>query len=492
MKELDMIKLNDIPDEPSDELKSRTLAAMRAIEEKKTQRKVPVWRKIAVCAAMFCAALVLMGAGVKVFDYLTFVPGMGIVTADQAEVYTLEHVVEAGRYRIEAASMIPVTEGEHEGMWEVTVLTDMDVPVDFAKNPNIVTPITLLTASGESYSLKCRGGSSDAKFVGYADIDGAGDYTLMWYNEEYTITMKSIENSVWANYSYPICDGITVIAFPLAEGSDKLVFDIIVEPESENMEFWASHCESIQYHMTSLPGSITVTDVEGKVYTVGGQRLSSVDIPVSEMEHGVNSLLNFKYESYLRLNEPLTAEVAKIEINEIALVFNGIDDGVGVYTVTIPEAEETIPGENLPNGGVFLDEHGVKAAFDTMYAGAASNAGEEYEIIFRGAPAEVNFEETSVKEAAAYLSYIEPKNLADRYSWDMYQGSTVGNPEGADAHIVMTYKKSIRGYGDKKIRKYTGTLDLGFGEEVYMKLQALTLIIDGNWTIDFTAPKATE
>ena len=63
MKELDMIRLNDIPDEPSAELNARTLAAMRAAEEKKTQRKVPAWRKIAVCAAMFCAALVLMGAG---------------------------------------------------------------------------------------------------------------------------------------------------------------------------------------------------------------------------------------------------------------------------------------------------------------------------------------------------------------------------------------------------------------------------------------------
>ena len=142
MKELDMIRLNDIPDEPSAELKARTLAAMRAAEDKKTQRKSPVWRKIAVCAAMFCAALVLMGAGVKVFEYLTFVPGMGIVTADQAEVYTLEHAVEAGDYRIEAASMIPVTEGEHEGMWEVTVLTDIEVPKGYPENPDLMKPMS--------------------------------------------------------------------------------------------------------------------------------------------------------------------------------------------------------------------------------------------------------------------------------------------------------------------------------------------------------------
>ena len=46
MKELDMIRIEDMKDEPSRELNERTLAAMRAAEEKKTRKKVPAWRPL--------------------------------------------------------------------------------------------------------------------------------------------------------------------------------------------------------------------------------------------------------------------------------------------------------------------------------------------------------------------------------------------------------------------------------------------------------------
>ena len=483
MKELDMIRLNDIPDEPSAELKERTLAAMREAEKKKTQRKVPAWRKIAVCAAMFCAALVLMGAGVKVFEYLTFVPGMGIVTADQAEVYTLERVVEAGNYRIEAASMIPVTEGEHRGMWEVTLLTDLGVPNGWAENPDLIPPMILETPDDE-YILGFSGGSTlGARFTGYADIVGEGEYTLKRENESFAISMKSMENSAWANYSYPVSDGITAIAFPLTEDSEYLVFDIILEPQSKNMEFWASHCESI----LCTPRNVIVTDADGNRYNVNGGGSRSVGIPDSERDYGLNSLLSYKFETILSMDVPLAADVVSIEIDQIKLQFLNIGD-IGTYTVTVPEIGETVYGTDLPNNGVFLDTHGVKSVFKEMYTDI-DKLNNRYVIYHRANTESLSFEE-NVTSSFLSLGYIETKNMMGAERWQYHAGGSEGYPVDAEnTKFDRLFSKDILGYGDKKNR--SGTTQVTFGDEVTLRLNELWLYIDGNWTIDFTAPAET-
>lgn len=483
MKELDMIRLNDISDEPSAELNARTLAAMRAAEEKKTQRKVPAWRKIAVCAAMFCAALVLMGAGVRVFEYLTYVPGMGIVTADQAEVYTLEHVVKAGGYRIEAVSMIPADTPDHKGEWQVTVLTNMEVPQGFHENPALVKPMVLAAEDGD-VSLTCSGGSGiGARFTGYIKEAGEGEHTLRWFGKDHVITMKSMENSVWANYSYPVDQGMTVIAFPLAEGSRFMVFDVILDPESENMAYWASHSESIWY----TPSRITITDTDGNTYIAPNTSGSSVSIPESELKYGVNSLLTYKMETILTLERELKAPIARIELGRIELKFQGIS-GTGFYTVTVPELDEVIDGADLPNGGVFHDSHGVKVQFDSLtswvYEGDNS-----YEIWFTGEYPTMSFEENVVK-AWVIPAYIRPDDIGTAKDWEYYRGSA-GNVynEEEKVGVDFNFQKDITGYGDRKIR--TGTIDVTFGDEIAMCIDGLNLTVEGNWIIDFTAPAET-
>ena len=102
-------EIRDLTAVPSDELNERTLAAMKQAEFRKTKKKIPLARRITVCAALFCAALVLMGAGVRIFEYLTFVPGMGIVTADQEEVFTLTKTVSAAIRKL--TGIIPVEVG---------------------------------------------------------------------------------------------------------------------------------------------------------------------------------------------------------------------------------------------------------------------------------------------------------------------------------------------------------------------------------------------
>ena len=124
-------EIRDLTAVPSDELNERTLAAMRTAEQRKTVKKVPMKKRILVCAAVVCAALALTSAGVQLYQHLTFVPGMGVVTVaepekPEQESFTLARVVETDSYRIEAVSMIPAEDEEHAGMWEVTVLTDQE------------------------------------------------------------------------------------------------------------------------------------------------------------------------------------------------------------------------------------------------------------------------------------------------------------------------------------------------------------------------------
>ncbi|MBQ9717694.1 MAG: hypothetical protein IJV76_06845, partial [Clostridia bacterium] len=471
----------DLTAVPSDELNERTLTAMHAAEPRKTAKKIPLRKRIAVCAALFCAALVLMGAGVRIFEYLTFVPGMGIVTAKQEEVFTLEETVSAGGDRIEAASMIPAEDKEHEGMWEVTVLTNRDVPHDFFENPDCMPKMTLYGKDNEPYTLTCTGGNViGARYTGYAVIDPSeefSDYTLTWGGTDCTISMKSMENSVWANYAYPVSDGLTVIAFPLAEDSRYLVFDVILDPQSENMDYWATHSEVIHYH----PKSVTVTDAEGNSYVIHGAHGRSVTIPESEMEYGVNALVAYKMEYILTMDEPLAAEIVSIEVDNITVEFDCIKD-TGDYLVKIPELNETVPAENLPNAGILLDQYGIRFAVDEMTS-VIDELNNTYEILFRRIGAiEYDFEE-NVVYAKAGLGYIEPERADTADSMDIRGGGGHTERENENDPWTFNYTMSFNGTGDRRNRG----LDLTFGDNVWICLKRLFLEIDGNWHIDFTS-----
>jgi len=479
---MNKFNLPDIPDltaVPSAELNDRTLAAMHAANPRKTAKKFPLRKRIAVCAALFCAALALTGAGMRIFEYLTFVPGMGIVTAKQEEVFTLEQTVPAGGYRIEAASMIPAEDKEHEGMWEVTVLTNRDVPHDFFEHPDCMPDMTLYGMDNEPYSLECRGGSGvGARYTGYAVIDPYAeihDYTLNWDGTDCTLSMKSMENSVWANYAYPVSDGLTVIAFPLAENSQYLVFDVILEPQSENMEYWATHCESVWYNA----GMVSVTDTAGNEYHVFGQSGKSVTIPESERGNGVNALMAYKMEYILTMNEPLTAEIATIDLSDVSVIFDMIEDDAR-YLVEIPELDEVVPAQDLPDGGVFYDRYGIRLTFDDMTT-RIDKMNNTYDIVFhRDSETEFDFEE-NVTFVQVNLGWIEPERAASAERWDYHGGGRSGERGNTSIHIE--YSMPFHGAGDLRNKG----LDLTFGDEVLLRLNSISLKIDGDWHIDFTA-----
>ncbi len=461
MKELDMIRIEDMKDEPSRELNERTLAAMRAAEEKKTRKKVPAWRKFAVCAALFCSALVLMGAGVKVFEYLTYVPGMGVVTADQAEVYTLERVVEAGNYRIEAASMIPAEDEEHKGMWQVTVLTDMEVT---DSEPD--ETIRMISEDGNELTL-VHDGDSDLGTVysGYTETANDGSYILQTNEGEYALNMKNLENTAYAHYQYPVNSGLTVVAFPLAEGSERLIFDVLPDPNDENMMFWFEHSTGVIIQALDLK----VTDTQGNTYEQSGYRSQFIG-----MKLDMEKILSFDTETYLILDRKLEAPIASISMEGIRIIFEGLN-GLGKYAVTIPKYGETIMANAMPEHGVFINTHGIRAAFDSIN-GRFNEKRNSYEVYFTG--------DDAVCEFAPEDSYT---SIGLRYmssSGDWKDGESLKEENGK-----LGYHCLIEGNGDAEPKMQPLSAD--FGDTITVVPYTLYLTIDGSWIIDFTAPANT-
>ena len=474
MNEFNLPDIRDLTAIPSDELNARTLAAMRETEPRKTKTKIPLKKRVLICAAIVCLALALSSAGVQLYRHLTFVPGMGVVTITEPEkpekeVFTLAHVVETDCFRIEAVSMIPAEDAEHMGMWEVSVLTDQEV-----SGPSMI----LYGKDGIPYPLSCADYRNIGMvYTGYAVIDPASetpDYSLDWNNVTCTISLKNINDTVWANYQYPVCDGITAVLFPLAEGSPYLVFDVFLDPQSENMKFWAENSELIQYYALG----VTVTDAEGNTCTAPMQSGQSYLIPGTEPE--MFSLAGYKIENILTMDAPLAAEIAVIEVDKIEVNFRNIRNTVSCLT-EIPEPDETVPAEDLPNGGVFFDQSGIRILFDEMTT--RLNEEKAYEILFRREhPIGLDFEE-NVTDASFFPSYYEPEKAADRTN--LYTGGYFSEKNPETGSRIWYCSMPFHGTGKSQKKG----LPLTFGDDVLMCLNLLRLTIDGDWRIDFTAEK---
>lgn len=468
-------EIRDLTAVPSDELNERTLAAMHAAEQRKNAKKTkhPLRKTIGVCAALFCAASALTSAGVQLYQHLTFVPGMGVITVTEPEkpekeVYTLARVVETDSYRIEAVSMIPAEDEEHAGMWEVTVLTDQET-----SEPSMI----LYGKDNVPYKLSCgEYRNIGTVYTGYAVIDPASEteYSLHWKDTACTISLKNINDTAWANYRYPVCDGITAIVFPLAEGSPYLVFDVFFEPQSENMKFWTENAEMLQYFALG----VTVTDVEGNTYAAPRQSGQSYLMPGTEPE--IFSLAGYKVENILTMDAPPAAEIAEIKVDKIEINFRNISSSIHCIA-EIPEPDETVPAEALPNGGVFFEQSGIRIMFDEMTT--RLNDENTYEIVFRRAnPIGLDFEE-NVTDVSFFPSYYEPEKAAERAN--IYTGSYSSEKNSETGSRIWYCSMPIHGTGKSKKKG----LPLTFGDEVLMCLNMLRLTVDGDWHIDFTTEK---
>ncbi len=215
--------MDDLTLTPSKVLNETTLAMMQEGKQKTpATKRMP--RRMLACAALVCAACMLMSMGYRVFSYLAYVPGAGIVSGELENTYTLVEAVQEGGYYVEAMSLVP----QKDSTWSVHVITNR--PTYTNRGENSVPPLTLTDPEGNTTTIPFSSGGSDhvTRYAGSIDHATPGIYTLRIEGTTYTVELSSLTNSPFADYSYPTDNGITLICFPMSEGSDKLVFDMIL------------------------------------------------------------------------------------------------------------------------------------------------------------------------------------------------------------------------------------------------------------------------
>lgn len=480
MKNINLTHNDDLKIKPESELLSKTLYAMCSAENEKRNHVPSSRKKLIVGVYLAATALFLMSMGYRVFDYLTFVPGMGIVSQEQEMIFTLEHTVksENNDYTIEAVSMIPVLDGENIEKWMVTVMTNEphDRLTDSCGTLIQPEPLYLTSPDGNEAILDFDGGNRlGTTYKGYIESADDTDYTLYWRGEDHTLSMKSLENSAYADYSYPVSNGLTVIAFPIADGSDKLIFDIMIDTEDENWKYWAENTGSISLE----PYGVTVTDTLGNVYDGAEIKQRYMKIPESEKENGINAYLGYKSETYLVLDRRLEAPAASVSVEGISIFLENLR-GPGTYNVKIPMHGETIFSENLPDKGVFINHHGIKAEFDSI----SSEFSEErrgYEVVINVNHIGFDFLPDAT-EAYIDMRFMNASEAAvtPKYKW----GRAVSYPVVSGDALKTVHRCVIDGLGDMN-PKIT-PLESGLGEEIAIELEMLLLRVEGNWNIDFT------
>lgn len=452
--------MDDLTLAPSKELNETTLAKMQEGKQKTpATKRMP--RRVLACAALVCAACMLMSMGYRVFSYLAYVPGAGIVSGELENTYTLVEAVKENGYYVEAMSLVP----KEDGTWSVHVITNRPTYTSRGENP--VPPLTLTDPEGNTATIPFSSGGSDnvTRYAGSIDHATPGTYTLRIEGTTYTVELASLTNSPFADYSYPTDNGITLICFPMSEGSDKLVFDVILEPESENMAFWQSHANSIS---ASIVGNVTVTDVEGNTYVTHSQSSRTVSTP-----NDASDMLSYKLENVLTMDKRLSASVASIAVDKVELRFG---TPIAVEELfDLPETALTVPafGETVETDTVVWDIGGVQLHIHAL-SGFYDENNRTYAFGMDGTIDHHDFTEnvTHVHIEPAYAAADTPEvRYAGGSSWSTYDN-------------IVAYHKDIVGLGDKRIRN--GSIDVDFGEEILVSPAALHLTLSGEWHIDFT------
>lgn len=485
MRDINLSNNDDLNIAPSESLKRETLAVMESFENTKeiqyTAKRRKPGKVLLMCAAIVCLMAMLISAGIHVFDYLAYVPGLGIITAHQDQIYTLKERTRLGTFYVEAISALPVTEGEYKGMWKIHIVTDKYITGSMLQDPKHAGAIYLTGKDGEQYPIDRSGGGSNlSRYEGYAKIDGSGEYTLMWNNYDCTVTLNMLENSVWANYSYPVDEGITLIAFPLSENSQYIVYDVLLDPESENLIYWAKYCDMI----TCIP-EIRLTDTNGNYYYSCFTSGRAIGIPDSEKDHGINAFLDYKIDYIGKLDVMPTAPIVKIESSSIELMLHDMENTPEYATITIPELNEVVRGEELPNDGLIIDDHGIKIKIEEITT-IIDEKNNDYRMVISTSIPEVNFEE-NVSRLDIHLSCIDKNSQDGKRKTHSSGAGGLGYvkdwfPELGE-QITNSYC-SIYGDGDLDTK---GVMNATYGDEVGITFWGVTITIDGEWIIDFTA-----
>lgn len=410
-------------------------------------------KRILVCAAACALVLVMISAGARMFDYLAYVPGRGIATVSREGVYTLEKVVRMGSYTIDGVSFVPEAEGT-----AVTVSTDKPF---YHRDETIVSDtMTLTAADGSSVVLQFSyGTNSGSTYCGLIEDDTrpfAGTLTLSWHGDAAELHMIPLERSPYADCAYPICDGLTLVAFPTAEGSKRIVFGVELDPESENFAYWASVADRV----TATP-RLTAIDSAGNEYVAHSYTGHYV---CTEMQDYFGCS-----ENYAILDRVPEAPITAIRVDGLQLHFMDIDRSArNPVTVTVPQNGETVMEQIT-----LLADHGITLVTESVSAGVDSEG--KPELSMQCPYPTLAFDE-AVTEVIIWLSYAAPDaDIADPASF--YGGGAFHAREenAANYHCRLAYETK------GKERVFPQTYD----DAVHVYVHGIDLELDQTWVIAF-------
>ena len=447
-------RADDLNITPSEELNRSTLAAMeKAAVTVPAVRKKCTRKRILACAALMSAMFMLMGAGYRVFSYLAYVPGQGIVMQDTDRVYVLKTAADADGYRIDAISMVPVQEGEHKGKWEVTMLTKFPDDFFYSKDgtPLSELPITMQSADGTACQLTCDANYIDrARYHGYADSAASGSWEITRWGNTCTVVLTPASKLAYANHRYPTESGLTVICYPVSENSDILAMSIDCSPTNENLLYWlkkgSSYCSFKEVTVTDVNGSTygKLDDVSGYSYTNG--------------------------QSICFLDRPLEAPVASIKVENLVIHMSG---ELAETQITIPDEGKTVSLNNQP----VADHHGINITLQDIYADALPKKHNKrmlYDSFILHVVSESQLSPESMPEVQYSLSF----RMADDPDKKIVSETTAQTQSDIDNSILRRTKEYI-------LRE--DILPIQFGEDVVITLNSMMMQLSCTWEIDFTA-----
>ncbi len=482
---------------PSEELNERTLAKMASAkarpEEKAVGRRYSGMRRWVTAAACLCAAVMLTSAGVRVFEYLMYVPGRGIVTSEVEETYVLPTATEIGRYYIEGVSVILEEDG-----YEMTVITNR--PAVMGED---TSSLTVTDSAGNEFVLPFSGGGNgDSTYCGTVNLSEDLTYTMTLAGKTTDVRLTAAENSVYAKYAYPVSDGITVIAFPLADNTNQVVYDILFEPQSEEMRYWADAAEEIRAHLNN----VVITDTEGNEYRPHTYHGNSTDGEIDVTTAG-------EYKNKMRMayrmicEERFAAPIADIEIGSVELSFHEMNEVCA--TLTVPEEE----GYEEVNT-VLVDKAGIRHTADRTFITYDSDGHEKFTMTSRHLTPD--FTENVIFGILGYRFEFEDgyfRNSGRGYTSDyvniyagnadvreLYQGDQIaedGSVTEGDFDYFFKgtdYRYQIEHHGETQVRKNRvrdgeeAPEPVKAGDPVTVVAGELILTFAGDWDIRFVEP----
>ncbi|MBQ8402741.1 MAG: hypothetical protein IJX14_12530 [Clostridia bacterium] len=476
-------KKDDLTLEPSETLNRETLEMMAALAANAPVRQMQKrsrLRRIAACAALIGAMFMLMGAGYRVFTQMAYVPGQGIVQDTVENAYILQEAVEAGEYYIDGISVIPVTEGEHKGQWEVRVITT---------EPR-ESPETIFFAYDDSKVTleKTAGDSRYTQYAGYIPKASAGQYTVGLAYGAYPVELSRLSQSTYVNYKYPVEQGIQAVIYPLTDGSDKLIVNFSLEYLSEDLRYWAQHSQNI--HVSLDWDDFLLTDTEGNTYRMSKGTTSGIRIPLTEEKKSLYPYLRYDSEAIYFLDRRLEAPIAEIEFGIVRLSFSQIRN-TEQYTLTIPAEGETV---TMPEDTILLDSHGIRDTLLRIESGAYTHFIDEYHAftVFRE-PLTCTFPENITRISLTYdfIIKIDPQKVRYMYltSGPAVEGYAEPPVNWQELPYEMHTVYPLKGDGTKTVRQKTP--GIGYGDTVILIPAFMQIDIQGSWHIDFTAPAPT-